>query len=217
MQNMTEQHKSVVKNVVRDNATWLEQLSEGSMDQQVALSDLRVSLLRGLSGAMVSRTYVNESFLEDAVQDALILILKKINQFEGRSQFTTWATSIAIRVAMSKLRRKQWQDVSLESELMDDNFKFEKEVDIHSEQEASCVKDSILKEMYAVIKNDLTDKQRIALLSELKGIPQDEIARQLGSNRNAVYKLTHDARKRLKNSLETAGFEIADIYTAFTT
>jgi hypothetical protein len=52
----------------------------------------------------------------------------------------------------------------------------------------------------------LQDKQRLALTAELKGMPQDEIARQLGSNRNAVYKLTHDARCRLKAGLEAAGF-----------
>jgi RNA polymerase sigma-70 factor (ECF subfamily) len=46
-------------------------------------------------------------------------------------------------------------------------------------------------------------------------MPQDEIARQLGSNRNAVYKLTHDARKRLKQGLEAAGFDADDIQAAF--
>ena len=47
--------------------------------------------------------------------------------------------------------------------------------------------------MYEAIRHELTGRQRIALLAELKGMPQSEIARQLGSNRNAVYKLTHDA------------------------
>jgi RNA polymerase sigma-70 factor (ECF subfamily) len=46
-------------------------------------------------------------------------------------------------------------------------------------------------------------------------MPQDEIARHLGSNRNAVYKLTHDARKRLKQGLEMAGFGTEEIRAAF--
>jgi DNA-directed RNA polymerase specialized sigma24 family protein len=46
-------------------------------------------------------------------------------------------------------------------------------------------------------------------------MPQDEIARHLGSNRNAVSKLTHDARKRLKRDLERAGFRAEDIRVAF--
>ena len=51
------------------------------------------------------------------------------------------------------------------------------------------------------------------LRAEGRGIR--EIARHLGSNRNAVYKLTHDARKRLKRGLEAAGFTAEDIGAAF--
>ena len=65
--------------------------------------------------------------------------------------------------------------------------------------------------MHQIIDSQLTEKQRTALLSEIKGMPQDEIARHLGSNRNAVYKLTHDARKKLKQGLEAAGFTAEDV------
>ena len=65
--------------------------------------------------------------------------------------------------------------------------------------------------MYGVIERELTEKQRTALLAELKGMPLEEIGRRLGSNRNAVYKLTHDARKRLKKHLEAAGYSAADL------
>ena len=69
--------------------------------------------------------------------------------------------------------------------------------------------------MHEVIRTGLTEKQRSALLAELRGMPQDEIARHLGSNRNAIYKLTHDARRRLKRGLEAAGVTAEDIGTAF--
>jgi RNA polymerase sigma-70 factor (ECF subfamily) len=68
--------------------------------------------------------------------------------------------------------------------------------------------------MHRVIRDGLTERQRAVLLAELRGMPQDEIARQLGSNRNALYKLTHDARKRLKQGLEQAGFTAEDIRAA---
>ena len=69
--------------------------------------------------------------------------------------------------------------------------------------------------MYSLIHNSLTEKQRSALLAELKEMPQDEIARHIGSNRNAIYKLTHDARKRLKKGLEAVGYKMTDIQTIF--
>jgi len=69
--------------------------------------------------------------------------------------------------------------------------------------------------MYEVIGSELTEKQRTVLLAELGGMPQAEIGRRLGSNRNAIYKLTHDARKRLKRGLEGAGYGAQDIQTTF--
>ena len=200
----------------RDNRSWLEQLSSDGQVQDLALSDLREIILRSLRGVILARSNVDESFLEDVVQDSLLLILDRLNQFEGRSRFLTWAISIAVRVSMSKLRRKQWKDVSLEQMATDTNLTFDANGN-DLEPETDCERKEILNKMYDVIMNELSEKQRAALLSELKGMPQDEIARQLGSNRNAVYKLTHDARKRLKRGLEAAGYFSADINEAFTT
>src|ERR1700739_3865276 len=42
---------------------------------------------------------------EDAVQDALLSACKHIGQFEGRSQLSTWLTTIVSNVALMKLRR----------------------------------------------------------------------------------------------------------------
>lgn len=201
--------------MIRDNKTWLAQLGNNDPDQQLALTDLRIALLQGLHKAFATRT-IDESFLEDTVQDSLLLILDRLHQFEGRSRFTTWAISIAIRVAMSNLRRKQWKDISLESVIGDTDFTYVEIADENSEPEIHWRRNALFKKMHTLIQNSLTEKQKIALLAELREIPQDEIARHLGSNRNAVYKLTHDARKKLKLGLEAAGYQVADINAVFT-
>ena len=199
-----------------DDINWVQRLGSTGRDQQSALSDLREILIRTLRKSLAGRSSVDESFLEDAVQDALMLILDKLEQFEGRSQFITWATSIAIHVSMSKLRRKQWQEVSLDQMITDSSFSFEEVTDDTPGFDMELQRNDILKEMHTVIQEQLTEKQRIALLSELKGMPQDLIAQHLGSSRNALYKLTHDARKRLKQGLESAGYSAADVNVVFT-
>src|SRR5262245_27258430 len=97
----------------RDNETWLAHLGGTGPDQQAALSDLRDALLRGLRRALSHRAGADDGFLEDVVQDALVRILERLPQFEGRSRFLTWAMAVAVRVAMSELRRRRWKDVSL--------------------------------------------------------------------------------------------------------
>jgi DNA-directed RNA polymerase specialized sigma24 family protein len=41
-----------------------------------------------------------ESFIEDTVQETLLRVLKNLDAFDGRSQFTTWACKIAARVGV---------------------------------------------------------------------------------------------------------------------
>ncbi len=199
----------------RNNETWLIHLRNKGADQQEALSDLRDALIRGLRGALWNSSPLDDAFLEDTVQDSIIRILERLQQFEGRSRFLTWATSIAIRVAISELRRHRWKNVSLEEVIADANLAPERVIDDGSEPSIQRERKAVIEMMHGLIQNDLTKKQRVALLAELKEMPQDEIARHIGSNRNAVYKLTHDARKRLKQGFEAVGYEITDIQAIF--
>ena len=199
----------------RDNETWLANLGGTGPDQQAALSDLRDALLRGLRRALSHRARVDDAFLEDVVQDSLVRSLERLPQFEGRSRFLTWAMSVAIRVAMSELRRRRWKDVSLDEVVAGGGLTPGRAIVDEPGPDAQSEREAILAAMHELIRNGLTTKQREALLAELRGMPQDEIARHLGSNRNAIYKLTHDARKRLKRGLEAAGFTAEDIGAAF--
>jgi len=192
----------------RDNDRWIADLAA---PREAAVADLRNALLRNLRKALSHRMGVDEAFLEDAVQEALLRILQRLDQFEGRSRFLTWATSIAIRIAFGELRRRRWKDVSLDELLADAEISPQFAVAAQFSQAVQAEHSAVLVAMRDVIERELTAKQRTALLAELKGMPQDEIARRLASNRNAIYKLTHDARKKLKRGLEAAGYTSEDV------
>lgn len=185
----------------RDNNEWIAALQADGPLREAALSDLRGMLLIGLKTALKSRSDFVDSLLDDFVQDSLVRILRSLDQFQNRSRFVTWATAIAIRVALTELRKRRWRDVSLETLVADTGFE-------PSAAETSPDRESqpIIEAMYRIIASDLTEKQRTVLLAEIKGMAQEEIARQMGSSRNALYKLSHDARQRLKQGLEKAGF-----------
>lgn len=196
---------------MRSNESWLRDLNDEGVSQQEALSDLRMYLLRGLNKVFGNRNNVDNAFIEDTLQDALLKILQRIDQFQGRSRFTTWATTIAIHVGMAELRRKRWKDVSLDQMIGDGNYGLLET----SSQYHHTERNTLILKMHEVIEQELTDKQRAVLLAELKGIPPQEIARQMGSNRNAIYKLTHDARLRLRDGLVSAGYQQEDIKSIF--
>ena len=154
----------------RNNETWLKHLRSKGAAQQEALSDLRDALIRRLRGTLWNGSLIDDAFLEDTVQDSIIRILERLKQFEGRSQFLTWAISIAIRVAMSELRHRRWKNVSLDEVIADANFVPERLIDDGSEPSIQRERKTIIEMMHGLIQNNLTEKQRVALLAELKEI-----------------------------------------------
>ena len=199
----------------RTNDEWIEHLGAGGAQQDVALSDLREVLISRLRRSFRGRHGADENFLEDVAQDALLKTLDNLSKFEGRSRFASWATSIAVRTAFTKLRRRHWQDISLDQAVADDDRPAPEAVDSGLGPEVDLERKMLIEKMYQISETELTEKQRIALTAELKGMPQEEIGQRLGSNRNAVYKLTHDARKRLKKHLVDSGYNIQDIQASF--
>lgn len=203
----------------RTNEEWIEALSDPISDE--ALEDLRTQLLRGLRASLSSRiTTELDAITEDFAQEALLKILKNLHTFRGESRFTTWAQKIAIHVAFTELRRRRWKDISLQdiietSEGEEYTPIILKDPDASPELEAT--QSDIMTVVEDLIETELTDRQRTAMIAILRsGMPMDEVARQLGTNRNALYKLLHDARKRLQQRLEEkAGLTAHEIMALF--
>ncbi len=202
----------------RTNAEWLADLR--SPDAAEALTDLRTILLRGLRAALYGRIRNNlESITEDFAQDALIRILDKMHTFRGESRFTTWAQKIAINVAYTELRRRRWKDISLQEmvENQDGNdFTPAILTDPSAAPEKEATQRAMLAFVHEMIEEELTERQRVALKAVmLKGVPLEEVARRMGTNRNALYKLLHDARRRLQRGMQARGLPPREVLAVF--
>ena len=186
-----------------------------SGEQAAAVRALRELLQNGLRVALSARGDVSEAHLEDFAQEGLLKVLDRLDQFQGRSKFTTWAQAISLNVAFNELRRKRWHDVSLDA-LMADGDRM---------ADPAMMADDVLggdedrKRVVAALRNaiekELTPKQRAAMLGELREMPFDQIVEMLGTSRGAGYKILHDARRALKQRLHEAGVTGADIQNAF--
>jgi RNA polymerase sigma-70 factor (ECF subfamily) len=198
----------------RGNDDWINQLRASKETQAIALEDLRRILLGGLLRAFPSQ---HASDLEDAAQIALVRILDHLDSFAGESRFTTWSMAIAVRITLSDRRRKKWQHVSLEDAAKDPENS-PPLAEAPGADPAKCTAQNNLATILRDVINEvLTSKQRDAILAEVNGMPLEEIASRLGSNLNAVYKLLHDARKRLKSALEERGVHQEDVAQTFST
>ncbi|MEJ2413236.1 MAG: hypothetical protein P8Y34_09640 [Anaerolineales bacterium] len=67
-----------------------------------------------------------------------------------------------------------------------------------------------------ILREDLTDLQRTGLLAVIHGgMPLEEVARKMDTNRNALYKLLHDARKNMRDRLLEKGLTVDEVLAAF--
>ncbi len=202
----------------RSNEEWIASLrAHGDAAQAEALADLRLRLqrsiyfylsqdrsdLRGLAAQELAQ------MAEDLAQDATLRVMDNLDNFRGESRFTTWANKIAIRLAISDLRRARYKDFSLDEltadgELLPASTRLATSVSPTPEKVAE--RDDVLEKIETALQEALTERQYQALVAvALKGIPMDVLADRMGTNRNALYKLIHDARRKLKAHLESQG------------
>ncbi len=206
----------------RTNEEWVADLRCAGGDRQAqALEDLRAIILRGLPYAIAGRIAPNspesEALVEEIVQETLIRVLDNLETFEGRSQFTTWAHKIAVRAALTELRRVRWREVPLPEMSMDEegDASYRELPDRQASPEDQVDRKDMMKRINRIIMEELTDKQRMAMMATMEGFPLEEAAQRLGMNRNALYKLMHDARLRLKKRLEKEGLTPQQVLSVF--
>lgn len=207
----------------RTNQEWLDDLAGPPAVQETALQDLRERLQRGIFyylsrersdlGHLSSQEITQMA--EDLAQDAVLRVLENLDSFRGDSRFTTWATKIAVRVAISDLRRARYKDFRLDDLTADDELLPAGVLSTAVPQDTALTPESaaeradVMTKIDEALKAALTDRQYQALDAVvLRGIPLEVVAEKMNTNRNALYKLVHDARRKLRAHLESQGLSI---------
>lgn len=190
------------------NETWLADLADDGPAGDLALRRLRELLLRAarhqvwrlrdlLPGAAAGDL---EDLAQQAADDAMVAVLRRLGSFEGRSRFTTWAFKFAILHAGVAVRRQAWRHREV---ALPDTMTL---VDPSPTPAALSEASQLARALQAAIASELTPHQRRVVLALLvEEVPIDVLAERLGSTRNALYKTLHDARRRLRAALTESG------------
>jgi RNA polymerase sigma-70 factor (ECF subfamily) len=214
----------------RTNQEWLHDLNASGSLQESAIADLRDLLLRAAlyffsrnlnDFAGSSRDEILQR-AEDCAQDALIAIMNHLSDFRGDSKFTTWAYKFSINVALMAARHERWKGVSLDEMASPGESAFSEWMLRDQSEGVAPEKSSMQGEIRGiiqdVIEHDLTERQRrVLFMMVFNDVPMDEVVRHLGTNRNSIYKMLHDARRKLKDGLQSRGFEVGEALSLFGT
>jgi RNA polymerase sigma-70 factor (ECF subfamily) len=196
-----------------ESREWLRTLRATGREHEDAVARLHELLLRGARFECARRRptlpHLRGNDLDDiahqAADDALVSILKRLDSFRGESRFTTWAYKFALLEAAVKLRRRAWQgrEVPLEPET------WSLFASAGIEPGESAEQSELLETLQQAIADLLTPHQRRVLVAlALNGVPIDVLAERLNTNRGALYKTLHDARRKLRAHLEQLGLSL---------
>jgi len=193
-----------------ESRAWLDDLRTEGRTKDEAIARLHALLLRAarfeIARRRVTMPYLRGDELDDlaaeAADDAVVSVLRRLDDFRGLSRFSTWAYKFALLEAAVKLRKRAWQsrEIPLEDETWNRLASARPGPDDQAEPGV------LLDAVREGIANGLTPHQRRVLLAlAVDGVPIDVLADRLGSTRGALYKTLHDARRKLRAHLAERG------------
>ncbi|HEX4108560.1 MAG TPA: sigma-70 family RNA polymerase sigma factor, partial [Solirubrobacteraceae bacterium] len=176
-----------------ESRRWVEQLREGHPRREETIARLhellsRVAVYelgrrRGQLGSIAGPEF--DDLAQQAAHDALVIVLAKLEEFQGRSRFTTWAYKFVMFEISSKVARHAWrrQPPSREEltwERLPDTLAPRPGAQLEQREQLDALSQAI---------GGLSDRQRQVFVAiALNDVPIDVLALQLESSRNAIYK-----------------------------
>lgn len=196
-----------------ESSAWLRDLRATGSARDEAIARLHALLMRATRFEVARRRptlpHLRGNDLDDvalqAADDALMSVLARLDDFRGASRFSTWVYKFGLLEAAVKLRRRAWQgrEVPLEPE----SWSLFSSAELEPGEEAE--QGELLATVQRGIDEALTPHQRRVLVAlALNGVPIDVLAERLDTNRNALYKTLHDARRKLRRHLEDSGLAL---------
>jgi RNA polymerase sigma-70 factor (ECF subfamily) len=196
-----------------ESREWLDGLRADGPARDEAVARLHALLLRAARFEVGRRraglSHLRGADFDDvamqAADDALMSVLRRLDDFHGGSRFTTWVYKFALLEAASKLRRRAWQgrEVPLEPESWSVFGTEALGPDGRLEQS------ELLTALRVAIDEVLTPRQRDVLVAlAVNGVPIDVLADRWDTTRGALYKTLHDARRKLRRHLEDSGLSL---------
>lgn len=194
-----------------DSEKWVRDLRSAGLTHDRAVAQLHTVLLRvARFEAARRRDRLPEATLAElddlcvqAASDALMAVTRKLDSFRGAARFTTWASKFAILEVSTRLRRHVWRGRAVEP----DQTIWERLPDSTPTALHGIEHRELVDALRRAVQEDLTERQRLVFQAVvIDEVPIDVLAERFHSSRGAVYKVLHDARRKLRAALTLAGY-----------
>ena len=195
-----------------ESRAWLEGLRADDSRRSETVERLHDLLLRGAHHESHRRRHLYpeidgpelDDICRQATHDALVAVIAKLDGFRAASRFTTWAYAFVVFEVSVKLRRHAWRGRSIPT--ADDDATWDRLAGGEGAAQDRVESHELLGALRRAMLEELTPRQREVFVAvALNDVQIDVLAERLRSSRGAIYKVLHDARRKLRLRLEREG------------
>jgi RNA polymerase sigma-70 factor, ECF subfamily len=141
--------------------------------------------------------------VEDVMQQAYLNAFAHLDQFEARSEFSTWLTRIALNEAFA--RRRRLRRVNATAAMADDTGTFQEPIDTVMTPQPDPERQAYSSELHRVLEHAvdaLPDTYRVVfVLRDVEGLSTAETGKGLGLREEAVKTRLHRARTMIRRAV----------------
>jgi RNA polymerase sigma-70 factor (ECF subfamily) len=139
---------------------------------------------------------------EEVLQDVFVTVYKKINSFEGKSQFSSWLYRVTANTAFMKLRRrKNTESVSFEEVSGDVKENLVGQAPDETSIDYMSTKHELRSLLESSIQRLPSEYRNIFILRDVDGLSNEEVGEMLSLTVPAVKSRLHRARLILRKRL----------------
>jgi RNA polymerase sigma-70 factor, ECF subfamily len=150
---------------------------------------------------VIRSVVTSDSEAEDVLQEAWVRAYEHLNQFEGRSSFSTWVTRIAFHEALARIRSsKRWRPLEMPGgEIM---AEADRRQTTSETPETQAMRGQLGRILQAVVDALPEIYRSVFMLREVEQLSTSETAECLGLSEEAVKTRLHRSRVLLRRELE---------------
>lgn len=182
----------------KDDQFYLEQIRSGNTNAYSML----INKHKTMAFNVALRITRNREDAEEVIQDAFLKVYYSLNDFEGKSKFSTWLYRIVYNQAISKIRKKNIAQNDLDDEIINNFTVGEISRDLNylaSEDQTRYINLALAKlseEDGAIVTLFYLNESSIEEVSEITGLSESNVKVKLHRIRKKLY----DELKQLLNN-----------------
>ncbi|MDQ3866731.1 MAG: sigma-70 family RNA polymerase sigma factor [Actinomycetota bacterium] len=197
-----------------ESREWPHSLRSAGRPREQAVARLHALLLHAarfeVARRRASLPHLREDELDDialdAAGDALVTVLRHLDDFRGESRFSTWVYKFALVDAAVKLRQRAWEGRELPVDAEVGSLR----ANVGLGSNAKVEQRELLSALQTAIADTLTAHERRVLVAlALNGVPVDVLAEHLETTRGALYETLRVARHKLRTYVGERALMIA--------